>query len=301
VTPFVPLLAGLCALGAGWLLLASFGPRFRVGRLLATTPRLSVSDAIELARSGERRYVRVDGRIDSDSEFEGAAHEPLVLRLTRFQARRRASWRTYDLAREAVPFVVNEGLASIGVDGSALDGGLVVVPRVAVGTASEAGDRAPSDAAPATAVRVVVEQVSSVEHAIVLGVPIVDATGPVVLSAGLGRPLVLTTLEPPEAMRILTGGAIGRTRLAALLIGLGLVLIAIAAAWWLLLVLPAAAAAASPDPTRGPGNDPRSAGEGPGLVGPPGLAIVAVRGIGRLAIVATLGYVRLTSPRQPPR
>jgi hypothetical protein len=301
VTPLVPFLAGLAALAAGWLVLASYGPRFRVGRLLATTPRLAVGDAIELARSGERRYVRVDGRIDSEAEFEGPAHEPLVLRLSRFQARRAGAWRTYDVARDVVPFVVNEGLASIEVDGPALDGGLVVVPRIAAGTAAEAGERAPADLAPSTPVRVVVEQVSSVEHAIVLGVPTVDPSGAVRLSSGLGRPLVLSTLEPPEAMRILAGGATRRARLAALLFGLGLVLLVVAAGWWLLLVLPGAAAAASPDPTRGPGNDPRSSGEGPGLVGQPGLAILAVLGIGLLAIVATLAYVRLTGPRQPPR
>ena len=54
--------------------------------------------------------------------------------------------------------------------------------------------------------RLRVEQVSSVEHAVVLGVPVAGpGEQPVRMTAGLGRPLILTTLETPEAMRILAG------------------------------------------------------------------------------------------------
>ena len=42
-----------------------------------------------------------------------------------------------------------------------------------------------------------------VEHAIVLGVPSLDEQGAPRLAAGLGRPLILTTLQTDEAMRIL--------------------------------------------------------------------------------------------------
>jgi hypothetical protein len=60
------------------------------------------------------------------------------------------------------------------------------------------------------------------------------------------------------------------------------------------LLLPALVFAASPAPSGGTGSDTRSPGEGPGLVGAPGLAILAVLGIGVLALVITLAYVRLT-------
>jgi len=78
-----------------------------------------------------------------------------------------------------------------------------------------------------TPVRLRIEQVSSIEHAIVLGVPSVDAAGEPRLSAGLGRPLVLTTLEPDEAMRLLTAGSARRPVVAAglLVAGLGLLVI----------------------------------------------------------------------------
>jgi hypothetical protein len=56
---------------------------------------------------------------------------------------------------------------------------------------------------------------------------------------------------------------------------------------------PAAVLAASPAPSGGQG-DTRSTGEAPGFVGAPLLAIGAVLGLGALAAVATIGYVRLT-------
>jgi hypothetical protein len=67
--------------------------------------------------------------------------------------------------------------------------------------------------------------VSSIEHAIVVGVPRLDADGQPAISAGLGRPLVLSTLETDEAMRVLADGDRRRPVAAALCIlgGLGLV------------------------------------------------------------------------------
>jgi hypothetical protein len=55
-------------------------------------------------------------------------------------------------------------------------------------------------------------------------------------------------------------------------------------------------AAASPSPGT-IGGDPRSSGQGPGLVGDPAFAILAVVAIGLVTVVATLVYVRLTAKR----
>jgi len=104
----------------------------------------------------------------------------------------------------------------------------VVVPRESVGTAADVADRVPAGTPPAAPVRLRVDQVSSVEHAIVLGVPGLDPTGEPLLSAGLGRPLVLTTLDAGEAMRVLADGRPQRILLATLCLAGGLLLVTVA-------------------------------------------------------------------------
>lgn len=231
LVPLVTLIVGFAALVVGWLILRSYGPNYRVGRLLAATPEVSLADAHAMA-GGPLRYVRVSGRIDAEAEFEDDAHRPLVFRRTRLQLQRGAVWVAFEDRRERVPFAVRDGLESIGVDDAALDAGLVVIPRESVGTAADVVDRVPPGTAAETPVRLLVEQISTVEHAIVLGVPGVDENGLPRLSEGLGRPLVLTTLERDEAMRVLTAGERRRPLAAAACFvgGLLLVVVGLAAA-----------------------------------------------------------------------
>jgi hypothetical protein len=306
VTPLTLVAASLIALCVGMITLRSFGPRYRVARLLATTPRVSVAEAVAIAREGPARYVRVDGRIDADEEFEDADHRPLVFRRTKFEARSGAParWSGFEDSREAVPFEIREGIDGIHIDAATLDVGLVVVPRHSVGVAGDITDRAPSTLDPATPVRAIIEQISSVEHAIALGVPVAaPAQGDgAQLTAGLGRPLVLTTLELDEAMRILAGGST-RPRLAAACFLAGTALLVVGLAWAGLGAVMSAvvpiARAASPSP--GTGGDPRSSGEGPGLVGEPLVALLVVAGIAILAVVLTTLYVRVTDANSDKR
>jgi hypothetical protein len=67
-----------------------------------------------------------------------------------------------------------------------------------------------------------------------------------------------------------------------------------ALAAWLLCATATLAASPSPDPIVG---DPRSSGQGPGLVGDPLFALLAVVAIGVGSVAATLLYVRLTARR----
>lgn len=226
VSPLVPLILGFVALAAGVMVLRTYGQRFRVGRLLASAPEVTVAEARTMA-AGSPRYVRVRGRIDAETEFEDDAHRPLVFRRTRLQLRRDEGWVSFEDRRERVPFEVRDGLEGIGVDDAALDAGLVVVPRESVGSAADVADRVPTGTPPETPVRLRIEQISSVEHAIVVGVPGLDETGAPRMSAGMGRPLVLTTLEQDEAMRILVEGDRRRPLVAAACLAGGLVSIAI--------------------------------------------------------------------------
>ncbi len=293
------ILAGVTALGGAIAILRSFGPRLRVGRLLATAPRVSVAQALELARSSSPRYVRLTGRIDSEADFEDADHRPLVFRRTRLQRLHERRWLDFDVVRQTVRFELRDGMDAIVVDHAALDIGLVVVPRETIGVVGDLGDRAPADLDDALPARVVVDHVSSVEHAIVVGVPTLAADGTPLIGAGLDRPLILTTLEQAEAMRILAEGSKWRPRLAAGLLVLAAALLALGV---VLLILPGSALAASPSPTSMTGSDTRSPGEGPGLVGAPIEALLTVAGIGLTAVLLTLAFIRVTGgPRSPDR
>lgn len=225
--------AGVIGATAGLLVLATFGTRLRIGRLLGGTPKVSVEDAIALARRGLPGYVRIEGRIDSEDEFEDEFHRPLVFRRQRIETRSGRGWQRLDEQRMAVDFEIREGLAAIAIDHAALGDGLVVIPREAVGEAGEIPELVGNAIAAGTPVRLRIEQISSVEHAVALGQPRVDEAGRVTLSAGLGRPLVLTTLEPGEAMRILAGGARLRPALAAALLAAGIGCIVLGSAWLL--------------------------------------------------------------------
>jgi hypothetical protein len=64
---------------------------------------------------------------------------------------------------------------------------------------------------------------------------------------------------------------------------------------WLAVALPALGA--SPTPGGAPGGDPRSSGQGPGLVGDPLFAVLVVLAIGLGTLLLTLAYVRMTARR----
>jgi hypothetical protein len=223
-----------------------------------------------------------------------------------WQAASGGAWTRARDDRRVVPFVIRDGLDDIAVDGQALDEGLVAVPRLSVGRASEVDELASSGVAPDATARYSTERISTVEHAAVLGVPSRAADGRRVIGPGLGRPLILSTLEDDEAMRVLAGGAAGRSRLAvAFLVG-GALLIVVAGGWWLIDALfgggVAAVLAASPEPTLRPGTDTRTTGSSPSFIGEPILAFLGVLGVALISLVASLAWIRLTGgPRRPSR
>ena len=94
--------------------------------------------------------------------------------------------------------------------------------------AADAGGPLP----PETPVRVRIDQISAVEHATVAGVVVAGEDGTPRLTAGLGRPLILTTVEPAAAMRLLAAGSRRRVQAAGalLVVGLGFLATALVAA-----------------------------------------------------------------------
>ena len=216
---------GFVALGAGVWLLRRGGTGWRIGRLLSAAPQRSLSQAAAIAAGGEPAYIRIHGRIDSDEEFPGDDGKPVVFRRRRLQHdATRSGWQTFDDERLAVPFGLTERGERVAIDTAALGDGLVIVPRESEGVASDltkevVGGSLPQ-VPPETPIRLRIEQVSTVDHATAAGVPTIGEDGSVILGPGLGRPLLLTTLEIDEAMRVLASGHRSQLLLAAgLLVG----------------------------------------------------------------------------------
>ncbi len=229
-------LAAVLALGALFLMivagvvLRSVGSGFRVGRLLGATPLVSIDEALAIAGADEPRYVRVIGRISSDEEFPDDQNRPLVFRRSRLAVRGAdGRWLTAFDEREAVPFGVETRSSYIAIDDVALGEGLVVIPRESVGRVSDLppdlGVDLPAGIDTAAQARLTIEQLSAVEQATVVGQPTLR-DGAALITAGLGRPLIVTTLEQPAAMRVLARGRRGRVVLATAALALGLGLLA---------------------------------------------------------------------------
>jgi hypothetical protein len=231
VIPLFLVVAGVVALAAGWLVLRRLGSGARVGRILAATPVVGVLRARSLAEGGPGRYVGVHGRIDSGQAFEDEHQRPLVYHRTRLETGSGFAWTAVEDVRRVVPFELSDGPDTIAVDGDALDEGLIVVTRQAEGSAGEIPDRVPDGIPPATPVRLRIELLSTVDHALVLGVPVLDQVRGPILRPGFGRPLILTNLERDEAIRLLAAGRRGETRLASALLAGGVALTGLGLAW----------------------------------------------------------------------
>jgi hypothetical protein len=66
----------------------------------------------------------------------------------------------------------------------------------------------------------------------------------------------------------------------------------------LVVAIGAPVLAASPSPSGAIGGDPRSSGQGPGLMGDPLFAILAVVAIGLIATLGTFAWVKFTGGRR---
>ena len=284
---------GVLLLGLGAFVMRGFGSGYRVGRILRAAPEATLEEAAEAARAGRRVYVRAHGRISSEEEFPDEHDRPLVYRRRRVQLATRSGWEAIEDRRVAVPFGIASRGTRVGVDLAALDEGLVVMPRESRGVAGEVPDQVPAGTPPDRPVRLLIEQVSAVEHAYVAGVPALDAQGQPMLTAGVGRPLVVCTLDLPDAMRVLGGADRRRAAGAAILLAAGCLLLAVA----LLVVVAVPALAASPSPAALGTGDTRTSGAPPSFVGQPILAAIGVLVLGVVTAVATTLYVRLTRQR----
>ena len=275
-------LIGAALMVVGLLLSRRTDVRTRAGQLLAGLSPISPTEALKLAalRGASAPYLAIKGSIDAPEIFEDENHRPLVYRRERVSVTDEGGWRVIDTAERSLPFVVSDPSSSISIATADLADGLVVVERRWEGSVAElhaAGReyQRPETAAlvaalatsdPKRSARVGLEQISNLDRATAAG-QLVDG----VLRAGAGRPLVVTTLERADALRLLGGEGRGRlasSTLALALLALGVLLLIGGIA--LTLASPALGAdAVSPSPTPNPeSGDARNGGVG---VGPGGL------------------------------
>lgn len=218
-------LLGIGLLLVGVLLLRGTGAGYRIGRTLAAAVELPLVEVHAAADGRSSGYLRTTGRISSEEEFPDEHDRPLVFRRRRLMAREGRSWRALEDERTAVPFGIEERGAYLAVDLEALADGLVVVPRMADGVASDLPAGTLPDGVtldPTTPVRLRIDQLSAVERATVAGVVERGPDGAPRITAGAGRPLIVTSLAPAEAMRVLAADHRGGVRMASVLLVAGL-------------------------------------------------------------------------------
>ena len=277
-------LIGVALLVIGVLLSRRTDARTRAGQLLAGLSPISPTEALNLAalRGDSAPYLAIKGSIDAPEIFEDEHHRPLVFRRERVSIADDQGWRVIDTAERSLPFVVSDPSSSISIATADLADGLVVVERRWEGSVAElhaAGReyQRPETAAlvaalatsdPTRGARVGLEQISNLDRATAAG-QLVDGE----LRAGAGRPLVVTTLERADALRLLGGEARGRlvsSTLALALLAIGLLLLLGGVA--LTLASPELGAdATSPSPTPTPNPESGDARNGGVGVGPGGL------------------------------
>jgi hypothetical protein len=239
VLPPLLIAVGIAVCGAALVGLSRAGSGYRIGRTLAGAPICELADVADAARDG-RPFVRVHGRIASDEEFPDENDRPLVYRRRQLELALDPAgrvWRTLEDEVHAVPFGIEGAGVFVAVRAADLDDGLVVILRESLGTAADAPGRVPPGTPLETPLRHRVHQISAVEHAHVAGRPTLGADGTPALGKGSGRPLILTTVEIPEAMRLLAAGHRGRVRVATFGLGAGAVAIALGVLAGLLALL----------------------------------------------------------------
>ena len=312
-------MSGALLLASGALLIALSiwssrrgGTRTRAARLMAGVAPVTPREALLV---GDGHYLAVSGNIDAAEAFEDESHRPLVYRRERVLIADGSAWREIERVVRNVPFVISDGDHSLAIDAAHLGDGLVVIERQWDGSVAElaAAHREYQDpesamlvaqlasAAPTAGARVILEQISTLDRGTAAGL-LRDGA---LTAGGAGQPLVLTTLDRREALRILGSGqraslAAGLLTLLLLIAGVLLLLIGTAALFSQTTTgvgaMPSPTLSPTPGPTAASGEsgDARNGGVGTGPGGLAGLigALAAPFAVGALIAAVVSVVVR---------
>ena len=230
--PLLGLALSASLVGGGYLLARSSGAQLAMGRRLAGARQHRVGDLEEL-RPLPERPVRVSGRIRCPDPIVTARDDRLVALHRDVDVQLAdGSWRTIERLRVTRGFELWDHDGSASLDPASAAEPLVTLPHVWRGAVEEledpghvaAIDRLRAEGRPPVAARSVTRMISVVEHLLVL-CQVHGAEGESVTLAPPPGGFVISTLELPDAMRLLGGP--GRSRLLA---GSALIVIGILAA-----------------------------------------------------------------------
>lgn len=238
--PAIALALATLATLAGLVLVRSSGAELRMGRRLAGAREYRVGDLLDLDPL-PARPVRVAGRIRCPDPIVTARDDRLVALHRDVDVQLPdGRWRTIERLRESRGFELWDHDGSLSLDPADAAEPLVTIPHVWRGGVDELEDDAHRSAverlrlegrAPVAA-RSITRMVSLVERLLVLSEVRRGPTG-VVLRAPPGG-YVISTLDLPDAMRLLGGPGRSRLLAGAALIAAGALAMAGSALWLLL-------------------------------------------------------------------
>lgn len=236
--PPIPLpllaIAAICALAGATLVRAS-GSHLSLGRRLAGAAEVRVGDLLDMDPL-PTRPVRVVGRIRSPDPMVTARDDRLVALHRDVEVQLPGGrWRTIERLRETRGFELWDHDGSLPLDASSAAEPLVTIPHVWRGDPADLADEAHRAALARlerqgllpVAARSVTRAISVVDRLLVLARPVHDAAGRIVLEPPPGG-FVISSLDLPDAMRLLGGPRRAWLVGGAGLIGLGLVLATLA-------------------------------------------------------------------------
>ncbi len=244
---FTPIaLAGMAVssalLASGYLCARSSGAAVAVGRRLAGAREHRVGDVVDLEPPPDRP-VRVAGRIRCGDPIVTARDDRLVALHRDVDVQLGdGSWRTIERLRASRRFELWDHDGSLVVDAGEVAEPLVVLPHVWRGSLEELTDeghlaalaRLRAEGHAPIAARSVTRMVSVVERLLVLARVQRSPDGQVALVPPPGGYLV-STLDLPDAMRVLGGARRGRLLVGAMLMASGVLLALASLVAWLLL------------------------------------------------------------------
>lgn len=232
-TLFASLLAlGLLLVAAGAVLVRLGGAQAALARRLAGPAEVKVGRLLDATELPERP-VRVVGRIRCRDPLDAGEGERLVAYHRDVEVRIGGRWRSVERMRETRSFDLWDHDGSAPVDPARAADPLITIPKVWRGDPGELEEPHASAVArlverhgPATEARAITRTINVTDRLLVVARPLRDDAGRLTLEPPDGGYLI-STLDLPDAMRLL-GGRHGRlSALAVAGMGVGIAVAAI--------------------------------------------------------------------------